>query len=203
MENKDFSVSELLCACGCGKVTPIAPETRPNRGWVRGEPMPYFPHHSKNKFPGSDDTHKTCRKCHLRQQLSAFYKNRHTKDGFQPYCKACSKAATYSYRTTTGGLIRTVTARTKNALKKYSLTQDQYDAMMAAQNYVCAICHQPEQTKHKEVSRRLAVDHCHTTGAIRGLLCSHCNHGIGRFHDKIDLLKSAIDYLTLHNKRAA
>ena len=59
-----------------------------------------------------------------------------------------------------------------------------------AQDGKCAICgKEPED-------RRLAMDHCHATGRIRGLLCMHCNVGLGMFKDKKELLEQAIAYLS-------
>lgn len=66
-----------------------------------------------------------------------------------------------------------------------------FNSMFLEQNGCCAICgiHQ------SKLDRTLAVDHCHTTLEIRGLLCTHCNHGIGKFRDNIATLQSAISYL--------
>ena len=88
--------------------------------------------------------------------------------------------------------------RVKNAdLKKtYGITLEQYEAMMAEQNGVCAICKQPENTKDKDGGPRgMPVDHCHTTGKVRGLLCTPCNRALGMFKDSTENLQSAIDYL--------
>ena len=63
--------------------------------------------------------------------------------------------------------------------------------MLFQQNYCCKICGNPE-IKDKP----LYVDHCHKTGNIRGLICSHCNTGLGNFYDNIELLQKAIDYLS-------
>jgi hypothetical protein len=188
--------SARLCACGCGKVTPIAPETRPKRGWKMGEPMPYFPHHSKNRWPVSDGVTKLCRKCLKTKPTSEFFVNRKNADGYQAACKTCAVATTYSYRATDGGLIRTVVARHKNALKRFRMTQQDYDNLFAKQNYACAICEKPERVvDRKGAIRRLAVDHCHTTGHVRGLLCCHCNHAIGKLNDDPALLRRAAEYV--------
>ena len=73
--------------------------------------------------------------------------------------------------------------------RKYGITLDDYNSMLEAQGGRCAICHQ-------EKSETLAVDHDHKTGKVRGLLCGHCNNVIGFAEDKIELLESAIKYLT-------
>ena len=70
--------------------------------------------------------------------------------------------------------------------RKYGLTPRSYEALFLSQDGVCAICGKP---------KKLVVDHNHETGAVRGLLCGHCNTGIGRFADNAGLLERAIDYL--------
>lgn len=71
---------------------------------------------------------------------------------------------------------------------KYGITLREYVLLLEKQNGVCAIC-------GNEGLNRLAVDHCHKTGVVRGLLCAQCNHGLGNFKDDPKLLISAIDYL--------
>jgi len=81
--------------------------------------------------------------------------------------------------------------------KHFGITLDEFKEMQDNQDGVCAICGKEETTydsRHKRV-RSLSVDHCHTTGKVRGLLCSHCNHAIGKFNDDVTLLQKAIDYL--------
>lgn len=73
--------------------------------------------------------------------------------------------------------------------KKYGITLSEYNAMSDAQNHACKICRKPE------TGRRLAVDHCHTTKKIRGLLCSSCNISIGRMSHDPEILHRAIEYL--------
>ena len=58
-----------------------------------------------------------------------------------------------------------------------------------AQEEACAICGYPQ------FSEDLSIDHCHETGEVRGLLCKHCNLGLGHFRDDPERLKAAIDYL--------
>ena len=79
-----------------------------------------------------------------------------------------------------------------SALKhQFGITLDEYNALLIKQCNACAICQKtPEQN-----GKRLAVDHCHASSKIRGLLCSTCNQAIGLLKDNITLLKSAISYL--------
>ena len=73
--------------------------------------------------------------------------------------------------------------------KLYGLSLEEYTTILERQNRRCAICRQPAG----ELS--LAADHDHATGAIRGLLCSRCNNGLGSFHDDPTLLQAAAAYL--------
>jgi hypothetical protein len=80
-------------------------------------------------------------------------------------------------------------------LKKYKLTKDQYYQMLEQQNYRCLICLEEEKIQQNGRKLNLAVDHCHKTGQVRGLLCASCNTSLGKFNDDISLLQKAIDYL--------
>jgi hypothetical protein len=77
---------------------------------------------------------------------------------------------------------------------KYNLTQNDYEKMLINQNYSCAIC----GIHREDLNKDLAVDHCHLTGKIRGLLCANCNSGIGFFKENLFKLKSAIKYIKKH-----
>lgn len=96
--------------------------------------------------------------------------------------------------------------RTQNAHKhyevkrRYGITLEQYNEMKEAQNNVCLLCGNPETDVDKRTNkvRDLAVDHCHTTHKVRGLLCRGCNQGLGNFKDNTEVLQKAINYLTAH-----
>lgn len=77
-------------------------------------------------------------------------------------------------------------------LKTFGLTIDDYEYMLKMQNNQCAIC----GTTKCDSGRRLAVDHCHVTGRVRGLLCRRCNQTIGKFNDSFFLLQQAADYVS-------
>lgn len=78
------------------------------------------------------------------------------------------------------------------AIKKYGLSYEDYCSMLSQQAGVCAICGNKETYGRK---KNLSVDHCHTTGRIRGLLCSSCNIGLGKFKEDTALLEKALEYL--------
>lgn len=82
--------------------------------------------------------------------------------------------------------------RKAQRLKPYGLTLAQFRSIMKAQNDACAICGMTDQSKP---NRFPLVDHCHTTKAVRGLLCMQCNQALGKFNDNPDLLRKAADYL--------
>ena len=80
--------------------------------------------------------------------------------------------------------------------KNYGISIAYYKQLLVKQNNVCAICKLGETVKDESGNfRSLAVDHCHTTMEVRGLLCTKCNQGIGSFLDNVELLKAAIEYL--------
>jgi hypothetical protein len=78
-------------------------------------------------------------------------------------------------------------------MRLYGLTLDEYDALVARQNGLCAICGEPPI---KGRGRRLVVDHDHQSGRIRGLLCGACNVAIGYLREDPLLFDRAKAYLT-------
>ncbi len=68
---------------------------------------------------------------------------------------------------------------------------EEYETLLKYQGHTCAICNRPELSR-----KRLSVDHCHETGAVRGLLCTLCNTGIGMLKDDPLLVLQALKYLT-------
>lgn len=80
----------------------------------------------------------------------------------------------------------------RNDLKRmYGITPEEYDALLEKQGGGCGVCGATENPPHGYLS----VDHCHSTGAVRGLLCNKHNLGIGHFGDDPDELRQAIAYL--------
>lgn len=100
--------------------------------------------------------------------------------------------------------VRRAAIRDNFLRKTYGITLDQYNQMLKDQNGCCAICKKPETTVDARYGRvrDLAVDHCHETGKIRGLLCDRHNRGIGHFDDSPEMLTAAIFYIT-NNKNGS
>lgn len=85
-----------------------------------------------------------------------------------------------------------------NALKfRYGLSNDDYNAILNLQNYQCAICKRDSNT----MSYFLHVDHCHSTGKVRGLLCAPCNVFLGYTKDNPEIFGNAIKYLQKESEK--
>lgn len=84
-------------------------------------------------------------------------------------------------------------------LKQYGLDLEGYNALRHKQNYCCAVCGEHEtkvsQGRAKTPATALHVDHCHTAGKVRGLLCTNCNTILGKCYDDVKILSKAVDYL--------
>jgi hypothetical protein len=81
--------------------------------------------------------------------------------------------------------------------RKYGVTEDEYRLLLKKQRGICAICG-TEKTIYAKREARLAVDHCHKTGKVRGLLCSRCNLALSFFDDSPAVLARARRYLLKH-----
>ncbi|AFM54640.1 putative endonuclease [Celeribacter phage P12053L] len=83
--------------------------------------------------------------------------------------------------------------RKQKVMRVYNLTDDEYEGLYSDPR--CHICGEQETQVVYGKVKELAVDHCHSEGFVRGLLCQSCNIGLGAFKDDADLLQSAIKYL--------
>jgi recombination endonuclease VII len=92
--------------------------------------------------------------------------------------------------------------RDRNLKRVFGLTREQYGEKLKIQNFVCAICEEPETTADARTGtiRNLAVDHCHNSNKIRELLCWRCNGTLGKVEDNIELLQKMINYLNKHKE---
>lgn len=168
------------------------------------------------------DGYRKCARCgHIGLQDSDFVPDSRARNGYRNQCKPCNNNSTKSYRRNNPEKVRALNkayqtehaeefkaskkrSRAKHAKKmalrkrvgrlkkEYGLTPEQHDALLEKQHGLCVIC---ERAPVGHRWSKLHVDHCHTTGKIRGLLCANCNLGIGNFQDSPDLMRAAIRYL--------
>lgn len=128
---------------------------------------------------------KRCRTCGEYSPLDDFYVRANSKDGRQNECKLCLCARTRRNRK--NWKPRTTRQNFKRAMRRFGLTLTDWHEMLIAQAGRCAICLEP--------MTRPNVDHDHSTGRIRGLLCDTCNPGLGFFHDDPAKLRAAAAYV--------
>lgn len=89
--------------------------------------------------------------------------------------------------------------RASSLRRLYGIDLDEYDFLFKKQRGLCAICLKPNSTDSRK--KRLSIDHCHTTGKVRGLLCGNCNSGLGLFQDDLLILRTAVKYLRESNSQ--
>lgn len=133
---------------------------------------------------------KTCPKC-LQEKTKelAFYKH-------SSYCKPCENKRAREYAKVNKDKIK-LKLKGYSLKRRYKISEQDYMNLIQKQNNLCAICNCLETAIDSKLNlpKALAVDHCHTTGKVRGLLCSKCNTGLGYFKDNVTYLKKAIEYL--------
>ena len=138
---------------------------------------------------------KVCRDCGVEKPLDEFTYHPNTKDNRQSYCNPCFNARKRrnekEWRKRNPKKYKAAKRRATAA--RYGLTDEHYQEMYADQEGRCEICGQWFEV--------LAIDHCHGSEKVRGLLCTACNTAIGQFKDSIDTLKSAIHYLQKYSAR--
>jgi hypothetical protein len=144
----------------------------------------------------SDFTTKYCRKCSSEHPVSNFGKCSRSKDGCQIWCKACMLEYREKNREKTRAQDKIKYHKNRDGYlnswykRKYGISLEDYNNIFNKQNGKCAICRGKCSS-----GRRLAVDHDHKTGIVRGLLCGHCNQAIGKLHDSPEIIKRALDYV--------
>lgn len=143
---------------------------------------------------------KTCCVCSIRKSFSCFYNFKNKSDGKSYRCKQCDDEARKKWKELNVEAAK-YSSRRNNLKAKYGIDIDDYIKMLEKQNYRCAICC-ASSNNVKGKTRKLwnfAVDHCHKTKQIRGLLCNSCNRAIGLLQDDVTILRKAADYLAKHD----
>lgn len=155
---------------------------------------------------------KLCSRCQRDLPVTEFTK-RGDSDKLRSHCRACRGRYTKAYKAANPDRAAEIqrAARRRHYVShadelraksrrqrfdNYGITQDEFEALLASQGGVCAICREPETARHQNGDvRSLAVDHDHDTGRVRGLLCTNCNQALGKFKDDAERLQRAVEYL--------
>lgn len=139
-------------------------------------------------------TVKHCKNCDTFKPRSEFGISRDKRNGLVGSCMECNRQKWHALPASRRALPK---------LAKFGLTYDEYSAMRVACNDLCEICGRPETYLQNGKVKPLAIDHCHTTGIVRGLLCHACNAAIGYMADDPERLRAAADYLERSRKLTA
>lgn len=140
---------------------------------------------------------KKCTKCKEVKELSKhFYKRseKNKKHLYRSHCIECElkrKREQHRKRYANDEKYRE-RKRDESYKRKYKSSLSDYEKLLKSQKGLCAICKTSDPGKNRN---NFAVDHCHDTGAVRGLLCDRCNRGLGYFLDNAILLLKAAMYL--------
>jgi hypothetical protein len=81
----------------------------------------------------------------------------------------------------------------RSRMSNYGVSEQDYKVMLSQQDGACAIC--GKNKNYGGPGNCLQIDHCHDKGVVRGLLCSNCNTGLGKFGDDIEIMERAVKYL--------
>jgi len=139
---------------------------------------------------------KQCRVCQEVKPISEYYKVSSNKSGYENRCKSCNIAAQKLWANNNKEKRNAIEKKYRSkpevirrrVLQQYGIDETIFQELLAKQKNMCKIC-------EKEFTSMAHVDHCHTTGIVRGLLCGKCNRGLGMYDDDPNLLRKAADYL--------
>lgn len=136
---------------------------------------------------------KQCSKCQEILPLAAYSKKnaKGRKPGTQSRCKTCSLEDTQKWRSEQS------LDRIKDLYlqRMYGVTLQWYQDTLSLQCNTCLLCGRAFHFHGKLTPDSPVVDHCHTTGKVRGIICNECNRGLGYFRDNPDALRNAATYL--------
>ncbi len=133
---------------------------------------------------------KFCPFCQTEKPLGEFYRRGVGRPAgqYQSECKACGRVRRSKWWKSPRGKLSSANTKLK---ARFGISMEEYSRLLELQEHKCLVCGDSESY----MGHRLAVDHDHTTGRIRGLLCKGCNIGLGNFKDDPELLRRAAEYL--------
>jgi len=146
--------------------------------------------------------YKRCGHCKETKLITEFHNDKKGSFGKSSRCKPCAnKWSRFHHHRKMREVPEYKEAQRNNHFKtRYGISADEYDSRCSqADKDGCAICgiKQPNGTRWKD---KWHLDHCHSTGKVRGMLCGNCNRGLGQFQDSEEIMTKAIDYLKKHRE---
>lgn len=147
---------------------------------------------------------KTCTTCGVEKNFEEFFNSKASKDGKGYRCKSCDNEARKAYRAKHREK-HLKSQRERNWKHKYGIDRTEFEKMWSDQGGECEICsikltNIEIDNDPKNKSNTACVDHCHSTGKVRALLCARCNKGIGMFDDDYETILMAAKYLKLYSE---
>jgi lipopolysaccharide biosynthesis glycosyltransferase len=133
------------------------------------------------------ETTRWCNVCKSFLAVEMFHTDNSRKDGYTSYCKPCKLEKNREWREKNPKSYK-MSQRRQRRKREYGVSDEDYSNMLIAQSDCCAIC-------KVSIGWEAAVDHCHKTGKVRGLLCNTCNTGIGMLKDDVEVIQNAVYYL--------
>jgi hypothetical protein len=127
-----------------------------------------------------------CSKCKDIKPLDGFYRCKITTSGRDSHCKECDGKAAREYRNNNPEKMKQI-YRESRLKSKYGLSESKLNELMDSQNNKCNVCLMPFTE-----TRRVCVDHCHSTDIVRGLLCDNCNRAEGALKTPEAAMRMAI-----------
>lgn len=145
------------------------------------------------------DELRHCTACKERKALSEFPKNKACSQGRTRVCRKCTSASSRRWVANVGKknpnfVANRLLSQEKDRAKRYGLTLEELEAMKVKSAGKCEVCENPPSGRGTS-GKSLHIDHCHSTGKIRGMLCARCNLTLGRFGDDSNLLRKLAEYL--------
>ena len=157
-------------------------------------------HRTEEQIAHDIDTQtKVCKVCGVRKSFDSYTLQSRAPDKKSNTCNDCLKSYRISVKERTSkykkayNLEKQDYIRYKRLYEKYGVTKEWYFEQLEKQDHKCAICSCKEPKGNGNV--HFHVDHCHSTGKVRGLLCSSCNTALGNFKDSTELMLKAVEYI--------
>lgn len=144
---------------------------------------------------------KTCTKCQEEKPLTEFSsRGGKLSHLYKSWCKTCMLEARQAWAVKNKQHLNSWRRNnwevSNRRFKRHGTTREAYDELYEFQQGACALCGEVD-----EKLVWLCIDHDHSTGKVRGLLCPNCNRGVGLLKDDPNLLRRAADYIEFHKPR--